>query len=213
MDSKLAAMRRDYQMQDLNETDVAADPITQFQRWFEDAVRSEVDEPNGMTLSTVDAAGQPTARVVLLKIIDQRGLAFFTNLDSRKGRHLAANPRAALSFWWAPLGRQVRFEGQIQPVAASEADDYFASRPLGSRIGAWASPQSQVIESRAALEAAEQAFAEKFADGEVPRPPRWGGYRLAPTRAEFWQGRSNRLHDRICYREVDGRWRIERLAP
>ena len=213
MDPKLAAMRRDYQMQDLNETEVAADPITQFQRWFDDAVQAEVDEPNGMTLSTVDPTGQPTARVVLLKVVDQRGLAFFTNLDSRKGRHLAANPKAALAFWWPPLARQVQFEGVIQHVAAGEADRYYASRPRGSRIGAWASPQSQVIESRAVLEAAEQEFTQKFADGEVPRPPNWGGYRLTPTRVEFWQGRSKRLHDRICYRQVEGRWRIERLAP
>lgn len=213
MDPKLAAMRQDYCTSGLSESDVADDPISQFKRWFEDAVEGGVHEPNGMTLATAGDDGQPTARVVLLKIVDQRGLAFFTNMESRKGQHLAANPRAALTFWWGPLERQVRFEGTIAPVDVTEADDYFASRPAGSRIGAWASPQSQVIESRAVLEQAERDVAEKYAGSEPPRPPFWGGYRLSPARVEFWQGRSSRLHDRLCYRKDGDRWVIERLAP
>lgn len=213
MDTKLAAMRQDYQANGLSENDVDNDPIVQFQRWFEDAVDGGVYEPNGMTLATVDDQGQPTARIVLLKIVDHRGLAFFTNLESRKGLHLAANPNAAITFWWGPLERQVRFEGTIVPVDAAEADHYYASRPLGSRIGAWASPQSQVIDSRAMIERAERELGDKFKDEEIPRPPFWGGYRLSPARVEFWQGRSSRLHDRLCYRKDGDRWVIERLAP
>jgi pyridoxamine 5'-phosphate oxidase len=151
--------------------------------------------------------------VVLLKIVDQRGLAFFTNLESRKGRALAANPKAAATFWWGPLERQVRFEGVIEPVAAAEADTYFQSRPEGSRIGAWASPQSRVIENRTALEALEQAATARFAGGTIPRPPHWGGYRLVPHAAEFWQGRQNRLHDRFRYHRAGDGWTLERLAP
>ncbi|MGI9435098.1 MAG: pyridoxamine 5'-phosphate oxidase [Geminicoccaceae bacterium] len=210
---KLAAMREDYRSNGLHEDDVAADPIDQFQRWFDDALNGAVYEPNAMTLATVDGAGQPSARIVLMKMVDQRGLAFFTNFESRKGRHLAANPKAALTFWWGPLERQVRFEGMIGPVDAPEADAYYQSRPLGSQIGAWASPQSQMIESRAVLEKAESDCRQKFGDDQIPRPPFWGGYRLAPIRVEFWQGRSNRLHDRLCYRQIDGGWKLERLAP
>lgn len=213
MDPKLAAMREDYRLNGLSEADVDPDPIDQFQRWFDDAVAGNVYEPNGMTLATVDENGQPTARIVLLKMIDKRGLAFFTNRESRKGLQLAANPRAALTFWWGPLERQVRFEGSISEVSAGEADAYYQSRPAGSRIGAWASPQSQVIASREELEAKEQACQKRFGDQDIPRPLFWGGYRLSPERVEFWQGRSNRLHDRLCYRLVDGNWLIERLAP
>lgn len=213
MDPKPAAMREDYRLNGLSEADLASDPIKQFQRWFDDAVRGQVYEPNGMTLATTDDSGQPTARIVLLKMIDQRGLAFFTNMESRKGRHLKDNPKAALTFWWGPLERQVRFEGTISVVSANETDTYYQSRPVGSRIGAWASPQSQKIKNREVLEASEQAYLEKFGDQDIPRPPFWGGYRLLPERAEFWQGRSNRLHDRLCYRLVDGAWLIERLAP
>lgn len=213
MDPKLAAMREDYSLNGLSEADVAPDPITQFQRWFDDALKGQVHEPNGMTLATVDKSGQPTARIVLLKMIDQRGLAFFTNMESPKGQHLAANPKAALTFWWGPLQRQVRFEGTISTVDADEANAYYHSRPIGSQIGAWASPQSQVIESREVLEKSERDYLAKFGESDIPRPPFWGGYRLSPKRAEFWQGRSNRLHDRLCYRQADGQWQIERLAP
>jgi pyridoxamine 5'-phosphate oxidase len=213
MDPTLAAMRRDYASAGLAEADAQADPIAQFQRWFDDACRAEVHEPNAMTLATVDAQGQPSARMVLLKGIDARGLTFFTNRDSRKARELAANPRAALVFWWGPLQRQVRFEGRIEAVDAAEADAYFASRPRGSQLAAWASAQSSVIESRAALEAAERAQRERFGDGEVPRPPFWGGYRLLPAVVEFWHGRESRLHDRLRYTRTPAGWRIERLAP
>jgi pyridoxamine 5'-phosphate oxidase len=213
MDPDLAAMRRDYTVGGLTKAEMAADPITQFEAWFETAKQGGVHEPNGMVLATVDADGQPSSRVVLLKIVDQRGLAFFTNLESRKGRALAANPKAAATFWWGPLERQVRFEGVIEPVAAAEADTYFQSRPEGSRIGAWASPQSRVIENRTALEALEQAATARFAGGTIPRPPHWGGYRLVPHAAEFWQGRQNRLHDRFRYHRSGDDWTLERLAP
>jgi pyridoxamine 5'-phosphate oxidase len=213
MDPDLAAMRRDYTVGGLTKAEMAADPITQFEAWFETAKQGGVHEPNGMVLATVDADGQPSSRVVLLKIVDQRGLAFFTNLESRKGRALAANRKAAATVWWGPLERQVRFEGVIEPVAAAEADTYFQSRPEGSRIGAWASPQSRVIENRTALEALEQAATARFAGGTIPRPPHWGGYRLVPHAAEFWQGRQNRLHDRFRYHRAGDGWTLERLAP
>jgi pyridoxamine 5'-phosphate oxidase len=212
-DPTLAAMRRDYASAGLDEADALADPIGQFQRWFDDACRAELHEPNAMTLATVDAAGQPAARMVLLKGIDARGLAFFTNRESRKARELMANPRAALVFWWGPLQRQVRFEGTIEEVEAAEADAYFASRPRGSQLAAWASAQSSVIADRAALEAAERAHRERFGEGEVPRPPFWGGYRLVPAVVEFWHGRQSRLHDRLRYSRAAEGWRVERLAP
>jgi pyridoxamine 5'-phosphate oxidase len=212
-DPTLAAMRRDYAAAGLAEEDALADPIAQFERWFDDARRAEVHEPNAMTLATVDAAGQPAARVVLLKGVDRRGLAFFTNRDSRKARELFANPRAALVFWWGPLQRQVRFEGTVEDVEAAEADAYFASRPKGSQLAAWASAQSSVIADRAALEAAERAHRERFGQEEVPRPPFWGGYRLVPAVVEFWHGRASRLHDRLRYTRTTDGWRIERLAP
>jgi pyridoxamine 5'-phosphate oxidase len=214
MDRTLAAMREDYIARGLSEEEVVGDPIEQFERWFDDALRAEVHEPNAMTLATVDASGQPAARMVLLKAVDHRGLSFFTNFASRKSHELATNPRATLLFWWGPLARQVRFEGRVERVDDAEADAYFASRPRGSQIGAWASPQSSVIPGRAALERAERSFRERFADAEVPRPEVWGGFRLIPERVEFWQGRSNRLHDRLRYtRDGSDGWRIERLAP
>jgi pyridoxamine 5'-phosphate oxidase len=213
MDETLARMRREYEARGLREADLLADPLEQFTHWFEEARNAPLLEPNAMTLATVDAAGQPAARTVLLKAIDRRGLTFYTNLESRKARELAANPKAALLFWWPPHARQVRFEGAIEGVADAEANAYFASRPRGSQIGAWASAQSSVIADRAALEAAEQQIAQRFAGGPVPRPPFWGGYRLVPERVEFWQGRTNRLHDRLRYTRHAERWRIERLAP
>jgi len=213
MDQKLATMREDYKKGGLSEDDVDADPIRQFRRWFDDAVEGGVYEPNGMTLATVGADGQPSARVVLLKSLDEDGLAFYTNKDSRKGEQLATNAKAALTFWWGPLERQVRFEGGILSVEANVADAYFESRPLSSQIGAWTSPQSQVIDNRAVLEQIEAELEEKYRDGNVPRPPHWGGYRLIPNRVEFWQGRSSRLHDRLCYRMINNHWTLNRLAP
>jgi pyridoxamine 5'-phosphate oxidase len=213
MDEALARMRQEYSERGLRKADLLADPLEQFTRWFGEARNAPLQEPNAMTLATVDAAGQPAARTVLLKGIDRHGLTFYTNLDSRKARELAANPKAALLFWWPPHARQVRFEGESEPVEDAEADAYFATRPRGSQIGAWASAQSSVIADRGALEAAEQEIAERFAGGRVPRPPFWGGYRLVPERVEFWQGRTNRLHDRLRYtRRAEG-WQIERLAP
>jgi pyridoxamine 5'-phosphate oxidase len=214
MDLDLAAMRQDYAARGLDEADLAGDPIEQFERWFEEARRAEVFEPNAMTLATVGPDGQPAARTVLLKGVDRRGLVFFTNLESRKSRELADNPKAALLFWWGPLQRQVRLEGKIEGVAEAEADAYFATRPRGSQIGAWASQQSSAVESRATLEAAEQRFRERFEGSEVPRPDFWGGFRLVPEAIEFWQGRINRLHDRLRYdRQADGTWQIVRLSP
>jgi pyridoxamine 5'-phosphate oxidase len=213
MDPSLAAMRRDYASEGLSEADALADPIAQFERWFDDARRAEVHEPNAMTLATVDAQGQPAARMVLLKGLDRRGLAFYTNRDSRKARELLANPKAALVFWWGPLQRQVRFEGRVEDVDPAEADAYFASRPKGSQLAAWASAQSSVIQGRAALEAQERMHRERFGEGEVPRPPFWGGYRLVPAVVEFWHGRASRLHDRLRYTRTPEGWRIERLAP
>jgi pyridoxamine 5'-phosphate oxidase len=197
----------------LTEADALADPIAQFQRWFDDAQRAGMHEPSAMALATVDAAGHPAARMVLLKGVDARGLAFYTNRDSRKARELLANPKAALVFWWGPLQRQVRFEGSIEEVAAAEADAYFGSRPRGSQIAAWSSTQSRPIPDRAALEAAVRRHEERFADGAVPRPPFWGGYRLVPAVVEFWHGRESRLHDRLRYTRTPEGWRIERLAP
>jgi pyridoxamine 5'-phosphate oxidase len=213
MDDALARMRQEYGERGLRKEDLVADPLEQFVRWFDEARSAPILEPNAMTLATVDAAGQPSARTVLLKAVDRRGLTFYTNLESRKARELAANPKAALLFWWPPQGRQVRFEGEIEPVDDAEAEAYFATRPRGSQIGAWASAQSNVVADRATLEAAERAVATRFAEGMVPRPPFWGGYRLVPARVEFWQGRINRLHDRLRYTRRGEGWDLERLAP
>lgn len=196
----------------LNEADVAAEPYTQFQRWFDEALRAELSTPNAMTLATVAADGAPSARIVLLKGVDHGGFVFYTNYHSRKGRELAANPRAALVFHWTELEREVRIEGTVARVSAAESDEYFASRPLPSRHAAIASPQSEVIAGRAAL---ESRFAAAAADhGETtPRPAHWGGYRLQPVAVEFWQGRPSRLHDRLQYTLTGDRWSIRRLAP
>ena len=209
----LAGLRTEYKRASLDERDVAPDPFAQFGRWFAEARVALVPEPNAMSLCTVDAQGRPSARIVLLKDVDGHGFVFYTHRDSRKGRELAARPQAALLFFWADLERQVRVEGGVEDVDASIADAYFSQRPRGSRIGAWASPQSETLPDRAAL---EQRFAEadrRFEGDEVPRPPRWGGYRVVPTTFEFWQGRPSRLHDRITYVQEDSGWRTRRLAP
>jgi pyridoxamine 5'-phosphate oxidase len=214
MDPDVAAMRQEYAARGLDEADLLEAPIEQFERWFDEARQAQVFEANAMTLATVGPDGQPAARMVLLKGVDRRGLAFFTNLESRKSRELMANPKAALLFWWGPLQRQVRLEGRIERVDDAAADAYFASRPRGSQIGAWASQQSSAVESRAVLDAAKRRFSERFKGGDVPRPDFWGGFRLVPDAVEFWQGRINRLHDRLRYdRQADDSWRISRLSP
>jgi pyridoxamine 5'-phosphate oxidase len=213
MDNDIAALRKSYERAELDETSTQADPLAQFSRWFSEALNSQLPEPNAMTLATVGENGRPSTRVVLIKAFDARGITWYTNYESRKGRELAANPFAALQFHWAELERVVRIEGRVEKTSAAESDEYFASRPLDSRIGAWASPQSQVIESRGVLMANVARCAAKFML-HPPRPPHWGGFRLAPDAWEFWQGRKSRLHDRLRYRRLDdGTWLRERLAP
>jgi len=209
----LAQMRKSYEQAALDETHVRPQPIEQFHHWFDEAVNAKALEPNAMTLATVGADGRPSTRVLLIKGADPQGLVWFTNYLSRKGQDLDANPVAAMQFFWPELERVVRIEGRVERVSDAESDDYYRSRPLGSRIGAWASPQSTVLTSREQL---EQAWAEQQARlGDAPpRPANWGGYRLVPDRWEFWQGRPSRLHDRIEYRlQADGQWLIQRLAP
>lgn len=211
----VADLRRDYAHQRLLEETAESDPFRQFQVWFTQAVTAEVLEPNAMTLATVTPEGKPAARVVLLKDFDAQGFVFYTNCHSRKGQELAQTPFAALVFWWGALERQVRIEGAIALVSPEEADAYFQSRPRGSQLGAWVSDQSQVIPNRMVLEQRLQELEQTYGDRPIPRPPHWGGYRLSPTYFEFWQGRSNRLHDRLCYRHIDSSpaWVRERLSP
>jgi pyridoxamine 5'-phosphate oxidase len=209
----LADLRTDYKRTALDERDVARDPFAQFARWFDDARTAGVPEPNAMTLATADAAGRPAARIVLLKEVDGRGFVFYTNYDSHKGQELDARPLAALLFFWPELERQVRIEGSVETVDAVIADAYWRTRPRLSRIGACASPQSEPLPNRAALEARFAEAERRFPGDDVTRPPRWGGYRVLPTRFEFWQGRASRLHDRIEYRQEGATWRIGRLAP
>ena len=206
-------LRVDYKRAALSERDAASDPFDLFTRWFDEAVAAAIPEPNAMTLATVDAAGRPTARIVLMKAVDARGVVFHTNYDSRKGRDLAGNPRAALLFFWVGLERQVRIEGTAERVSREDSDAYFAARPRGSQISAWASPQSAPVADRAWLEARVTEFEASFANGAVPRPPNWGGTRVVPDRFEFWQGRASRLHDRLVWSRQGDRWTIERLAP
>ena len=210
-----ADLRREYHRATLNETGVDASPVVQFERWLAEAVKAEVPEPTAMTLATVGEGGRPAARIVLLKDVGAEGFLFFTNYDSRKGRELAAQPYAALLFHWVELERQVRVEGKVSRASAADSDAYFASRPPLSRIGAWASPQSDPIPDRDWLEHEFSTVQERYAadPDSIPRPPHWGGYRLMPSVFEFWQGRQSRLHDRIRYRLEAAHWRIERLAP
>ena len=210
--TKLADLRKSYMKGSLSEEDVQANPIDQFNIWFDQARHAELPEPNAMTLASVDANGKPSARVVLIKEVTQAGFVFFTNYESRKGQALIANPHAALLFFWPELERQVRVEGSVEKLSDQESDDYFHSRPLDSRIGAWASPQSQVVKGRTELVTKAAEYALKFALNP-PRPPHWGGFRVKPEALEFWQGRPSRLHDRIQYIKENDDWKIQRLAP
>lgn len=209
----LARVRKEYRNVPLPERAAPADPLALFRRWMRRALGAGMLEPTAMSLATVDAKGRPAVRFVLLKGADARGFTFFTNLGSRKGRELDATGRAALALWWPPLERQVRIEGRVRRVAETEADAYFAQRPRGAQLGAWASRQSAVIPGRAALQQRLAAVTRRFEGRGVPRPPSWGGYRVTPERIEFWQGRRDRLHDRLLYRRVRGRWVRERLSP
>lgn len=211
----LADLRRDYARARLDERDVGPDPIVEVSRWIDQALEAQALEPTAMTLATATADGIPSARMVLLKALDARGFVFYTHYDSPKGAELDANPRAALVLYWPELERQVRVTGRVERVSREETAAYFVSRPLGSRIGAWASHQSTVLPDRAALERDTEAAAQRFADGDVPVPPAWGGYRVRPETVELWQGGQSRLHDRIRYRreKSDGPWIVERLAP
>ncbi len=210
----IADIRKDYRLRTLTEIAVEADAVKQFGKWWDEAVNSDIDEVNAVTLATATLEGKPSARIVLLKGYDENGFLFYSNYTSNKGHELAHNPLACMVFFWKELERQVRIEGIIEKVDSEESDHYFASRPEGSRIGAWASPQSMVIEKREIIEANVLKYQKRFADQNIPRPAHWGGYRLKPISIEFWQGRSNRLHDRLQYTlQEDATWKIERLAP
>ena len=213
MNKSIADIRKDYRLFSLDEKDVDANPVQQFLRWWNEAVESKVEEVNAMTLATSTKNGKPSARIVLLKGFDERGFTFFTNYQSHKGKEILENPFAALIFFWKEIERQVRIEGAVEKVSAEESDAYFFSRPEGSRIGAWASPQSNIITNRKLLENNVEKISLQFKNS-IPRPPHWGGYRVMPELIEFWQGRSNRLHDRLQYTKTfNGSWKVDRLAP
>ncbi|HMI63979.1 MAG TPA: pyridoxamine 5'-phosphate oxidase [Puia sp.] len=214
MSNNIADIRKEYKLQTLAEHDVLKDPIGQFDKWWQEAVRADIDEVNAMTLATASADGMPDARIVLLKGFDTKGFSFFTNYNSSKGHQLLENPRATLVFFWKELERQVRINGLVSLVSEKISEEYFNSRPEGSRLGAWASPQSEVIESREWLEDNEKKLREEWNGNSVKRPPHWGGYLVKPVRIEFWQGRPSRLHDRILFSlQGNGQWKIQRLAP
>ncbi len=207
-------LRKTYSFGGLSESDLDSDPFAQFGKWFQQAVEAKLTEPNAMTLATATSDGFPSARMILLKSFDEDGFVFFTNYESQKGRELAENPSAALVFYWAELERQIRIAGAVSKVPRQESEEYFKSRPEGSRLGAWTSRQSQVISGREVLEERLKKLTAEYQDREIPTPPFWGGYRLSPQTIEFWQGRPNRLHDRLRYtRQSDNRWLIERLSP
>jgi pyridoxamine 5'-phosphate oxidase len=210
----IADIRREYSRARLDEADLSHDPLVEFSRWFAEAQAAQLPDPNAMTLATASANGAPSARIVLLKAFDERGFVFFTDYRSRKGAELEANPRAALVLYWGELDRQVRITGRVSRTSQEDSARYFSSRPLGSRLGAWASHQSLVIPGRAALEADLREVEARFGEGDIPLPEHWGGYRVAPETIEFWQGRESRLHDRMRYsRESGGSWKVERLSP
>jgi pyridoxamine 5'-phosphate oxidase len=214
MNPSIADLRKDYSSQTLQETDIELSPIDQFQKWWTEAVNSQIDEVNAMTLATASSDGMPSARIMLLKGFDKNGFVFFTNYKSYKAMHLEENPKACLVFFWKELERQVRITGLVKKASEKDSDEYFLSRPSGSQIGAWTSSQSQVIESREWLENRYLQLTEEFKQKELQRPPHWGGYVVTPVIIEFWQGRPSRLHDRIQYSlEEDGSWKIERLSP
>lgn len=210
----IATVRKDYASQSLDEQHIDKNHIKQFEKWFDEAVKAEVPEPNAMTLATATANGKPSTRIVLLRGFDEKGFVFYTNYSSKKGMELIKNPYASLNFFWHEIERQVRIEGKIEKVSPKQSDEYFASRPKGSQLGAWASTQSRVIKNREELEAKMLELEIKYKTKTVPRPPYWGGFCLSPTLIEFWQGRPNRLHDRIQYElQQNGKWIIQRLAP
>ncbi|MDX2039823.1 MAG: pyridoxamine 5'-phosphate oxidase [Acidobacteriota bacterium] len=212
LSQQIAQLRRDYVSRPFDESQVAGDPFEQLKLWIEEAIQAEQSDVEAMTLSTM-TDGRISARIVLLKGFDSRGFVFFTNYESRKSRELDAHPQAALTFYWHTLNRQVRIEGSVEKASRQESEDYFRTRPRGSQIGAWASPQSDEIVSREALEQRVAEIEARFDDSEIPCPPFWGGWRLIPIQVEFWQGRESRLHDRIVYQNENGAWRIVRLAP
>ncbi len=210
---QIAELRKDYRQQSLSESEVEAEPIKQFEKWWDEAVQSQAEEVNAMTLATCNSKGHPSARIVLLKGFSEKGFIFFTNYESKKGIELKENPYACLVFFWKELERQVRIEGVVQKISEAESDEYFLLRPEGSRLSAWSSPQSSVIKDRNILEKNVDHYSRAFTNGNIPRPPFWGGYIVKPSSVEFWQGRPNRLHDRLLYTETGTGWKIERLAP